>query len=235
MWLETSCKCCSIHFSYHVSPRRWPARISTELVLWERVWLNHQGVSETRDQSQGLHQQEQTITRRSSSLWLKIWVGTKGKSTTKLLLINLALSSKTPAEYQGWLNSKVPVLIRGCSERVCTLGSLWEIQSREAKTCSRLDQVTQGGGREGLQHQALQRPPCGMLGNDELNHHFAALQLPGKMGDAVIFRLTGPSPASHMESPWMRDWGFPAPSLAQQPARNAVTQGFSFSWKNVEI
>lgn len=37
MWLETSCKGCSMHFSDHVSLRRQSARIPTELVLWERV------------------------------------------------------------------------------------------------------------------------------------------------------------------------------------------------------
>lgn len=187
-----------------MSLRRQPARISTELVLWERVWLSHQGVSETWDQSEDLHQWEQTTTQRSSSLWLKIWIGTKGKAATKFLLINLAFSSKTPTEYQGWLNTKLPVLIRRCSERVCTLGMHWEIQRGEAKWWSRLNQGTQGGRREGLQHQALQRSPCGLLGNDELNHQFAALQHPGKMREPVVFRLTGPSPASHMENPGMR-------------------------------
>lgn len=131
----------------------------------------------------------------------------------KVFAYKLGTQLQNSTEYQGWLNIKVPVLIRGPSESVCTLGMHQEIQRCEAKRCSRLVQVTQRGGREGLQNQALQRSPCGLLGNDGLQ--FAALQLPGKMGNPVTFRLPGPSPASHMESPGMRDWGFPAPSLVQ--------------------
>lgn len=118
------------------------------------------------------------------------------------LHIHLALNSKTPTE----LDTKVSVLRRGCSERVCTSGMHLEIQIHEANRCSRLDQLTYRGGRAelGPQHQPLQRSPCRPLGNDEQNHQLAALQLPRKAGDPVVFRGTGPSPASHMGSPGMR-------------------------------
>lgn len=146
--------------------------------------------------------------------------------------MNLALDSKTPTE----LHMKVSVLRRGCSERVSTLGTRLEIQSHEANRCSRLDQLTHRGGREelGLQHQALQSSPCRLLGNHELNHLLAALQLPRKVRDPV-FRLTGPSPASQIVSPEMGDPGFPAPSLFQQPARNSVTPRVFPFMENVEI
>lgn len=149
-------------------------------MLWERVWLRHQGVSETWHQSPDLYHWQQTITWRSSSAPTKIWAGTKDKLGTKFLHINLALDSKIPTQ----LDAKVLVLRRGCSERVCALGMCLEIQSHEANRCSRLDQLTHRGGRAelGLQHQALQSSPCRLLGNNELNHHLAVLQLPGKAG-----------------------------------------------------
>lgn len=51
-------------------------------VLWERVWLSCQGVSETWYHSQGLHQWQQITTWRSSSALTKIWAGTKDMSAT---------------------------------------------------------------------------------------------------------------------------------------------------------